>query len=118
MVFLCSQDSDFVTDQTLVPVDEVVQILQADSVAATGVMNIEDQFLDPHWQERRTYAEIENPNVGTEWVYGVPWLLGDTPGGVRTSAPTLGQHNEFVFHQLLGLPIARLERLRSEKVIY
>ena len=99
-------------------VDDVVQILQADGVAAMGVMNIEDQFLDPHWQERRTYAEIEHPNVGTEWVYGVPWLLGDTPGGVRTSAPTLGQHNEFVFHQLLGLPIARLERLRSEKVIY
>ena len=45
VVFLCSQDSDFVTDQTLVPVDEVVQILQADSVAAMGVMNIEDQFL-------------------------------------------------------------------------
>ena len=99
-------------------VDEVVHVLQASGVAAMGVMNIEDQFLDPHWQERGTYAEVEHPHVGTEWVYGVPWLLGDTPGGVRTPAPTLGQHNEFVFHQLLGLPIDRLERLRSEKVIY
>jgi len=83
-----------------------------------GVMNIKDQFLDPHWQERRSYSEIDHPHVGTEWVYGVSWLLGDTPGGVRTPAPTLGQHNEFVFRQLLGLPIDRLERLRSEKVIY
>jgi len=66
----------------------------------------------------RTYAEIEHPHVGAEWVYGVPWVLGDTPGEVHTPAPTLGQHNEFVFHQLLGVPIERLERLRSEKVIY
>jgi len=79
---------------------------------------LKTNFLDPHRRERRTFAEIEHPNVRTERVYGVPWLLGDTLGRMRTSAPTLGQHNEFVFHQLLGLPIARLERLRSEKVIY
>ena len=99
-------------------VDEVVGVLQANGVAAMGLMNIEDQSLDPHWRARRTYAEIKHPHVGTEWVYGVPWVLGDTPGEVRTPAPTLGQHNEFVFQQLLGVPIHHLERLRSEKVIY
>ena len=99
-------------------VDEVVGVLQANGVAAMGLMNIEDQSLDPHWRARRTYAEIKHPHVGTEWVYGVPWVLGDTSGEVRTPAPTLGQHNEFVFQQLLGVPIHHLERLRSEKDIY
>ena len=103
---------------TVRSVDEVVGVLQANGVAAMGLMNIEDQSLDPHWRARRTYAEIKHPHVGTEWVYGVPWVLGDTPGEVRTPAPTLGQHNEFVFQQLLGVPIHHLERLRSEKVIY
>ena len=50
---------------TVRSVDEVVGVLQANGVAAMGVMNIEDQFLDPHWRARRTYAEIEHPHVGT-----------------------------------------------------
>ena len=53
---------------TVRSVDEVVGVLQANGVAAMGVMNIEGQFLDPQWRARRTYAEIEHPNVGAEWV--------------------------------------------------
>jgi formyl-CoA transferase len=81
-------------------------------------MNIEDQFIDPHLQERQAYQEIEHPHVGIEWLYGMPWLLSDTPGSVRTPAPTLGQHNEYVLGQLLGLSAGELERLGEAQVVY
>jgi len=96
---------------------EITELMQAHGVAAMPVMNIEDQFLDPHLQERQAYLEIEHPHVGIEWLYGMPWLLGSTPGGIRTPAPLLGQHNEYILGELLGLPAGEIERLQSEQVI-
>ena len=97
---------------------EITERLQENGVAAMPVMNIEDQFLDPHLQQRQAYAQVDHPHVGAEWVYGMPWLLSGTPGSVRTAAPVLGEHNEYVFHQLLGLPLEELERLQDQQVIY
>jgi crotonobetainyl-CoA:carnitine CoA-transferase CaiB-like acyl-CoA transferase len=81
-------------------------------------MNIEDQFTDYHWQAREAYVDIEHPHAGTEWLYGMPWLLSDTPGSVRAPAPLLGQHNEYVFCQLLGMPVKELDRLQAAQVVY
>ena len=97
---------------------EITDQLQAHGVAAMPVMNIEDQFLDPHLQERQAYLDVEHPHVGAEWLYGMPWLLGETPGGIRTPAPLLGQHNEYIFQELLGVSAAEMGRLAEAQVIY
>ena len=97
---------------------EITGMLQAQGVAAMAVMNIEDQFLDDHLQQRKAYAQVDHPHIGAEWVYGMPWLLSGTPGSVRTAAPMLGEHNEYVFHQLLGISMDELERLQGQQVIY
>ena len=96
----------------------IADLLQGHGIAAMPVMNIEDQFLDPHLQERQAYLEVEHPHVGIEWLYGMPWLLSETPGGIRRPAPLLGEHNDYVFGELLGLPAEELERLQAEQVIY
>ena len=98
--------------------EEITRLLQQHGVAAMPVMNIEDQFTDSHWQAREAYVDIEHPHAGTEWLYGMPWLLSDTPGSVRTPAPLLGQHNEYVFCQLLGMSVKELERLQAAQVVY
>ena len=82
------------------------------------VMNIEDQFANPHLQERQVYVEVEHPHVGIEGLYGLLGIFSDTPGGVRAPAPLLGQHNDFVFRQLLGLSAAELQRLEGEQAVY
>ena len=82
------------------------------------VMSIEDQFVDPHLRERQAYVEIEHPHVGIEWLFGIPWLLGGTPGSVRAPAPLLGQDNDYIFHQLLGVPPEELERLKANQAVY
>ena len=93
-------------------------MLQSHGVAAMPIMNIEDQFSDPHWQQRQAFAQVEHPHLGVEWLYGIPWLLSDTPGSIRTAAPTLGQHNDYVFGQLMGLSASEIERLQAGNVIY
>ena len=97
---------------------DIVDVLQAHGVAAMQVMNVEDQFLDPHLQERQAYLEIEHPHVGIEWLYGMPWLLGETPGGIRAPAPLMGQHNRYVFQELLGISPEETARLEEKQTIY
>ncbi len=97
---------------------DITDLLQGYGVAAMPVMNIEDQFINPHLQERQAYLEVEHPHVGIEWLYGMPWLLSSTPGGITRPAPLLGQHNDYILGELLGLPAGELERLQGEQVIY
>ena len=97
---------------------EITDLLQRHGVAAMPVMNIEDQFIDPHLQERQVYVEVEHPHVGIEWLYGLLGIFSDTPGGVRTPAPLMGQHNGFVFQQLLGLSAEELQRLEEAQAVY
>ncbi len=87
-------------------------------MAPFPVMNIADQFTGPHLRERGTYAGVEHPQVGVDWVYGLPWLLSETPGSVRHAAPLLGEHNEYVLHQLLGLELAEVDRLQAAQAVY
>ncbi len=115
VVELDSLVSDWTRQRTA---QETTDLLQAHGVAAMPVMNIEDQFMDPHLQERQAYLEVEHPHVGIEWLYGMPWLLGSTPGGISRPAPLLGQHNDYILGELLGLPAREIERLQAAQVIY
>ena len=75
------------------------------------VMSLEDQFRDAHLREREIHLESEHPKVGIEFLHGIPWRLSDTPGRIRRPAPLLGEHNQYVFGELLGLPDAEIQRL-------
>jgi len=97
---------------------DVMEILQGAGVAAMPVMNLEDQFRDPHLRHREVHRECEHPKVGIEWLHGIPWHLSETPGRIRRPAPLLGEHNQYVFGDLLGLPEAEIQRLMEAGAIY
>ena len=96
---------------------EVMEILQKVGVAAVPVMNVEDQYFDPHFKEAQYYTEVEHPLVGLEPLYGIPWHLNKTPGEIYRVAPALGEHNDYVFGELLGLSKEEIEKLVEEKVV-
>ncbi len=93
------------------PPYEVMETLQVAGVAAMPVMNLEDQFRDPHLRAREIHVESEHPKVGLEFLHGIPWRLNDTPGRIRRPAPLLGEHNQYVFAELLGLSDGEIQRL-------
>ncbi len=97
---------------------ELMDILQKVNVAATPVMNIEEQYIDPHYRERNTYIEIEHPLVGMELLPGVPFKLSKTPGDIRRPAPSLGEHNDYVLGQLLNFSPDEINKLIQQEVIY
>ena len=97
---------------------ELAEILQKVKIAATPVLNIEEQYIDPHYRERNTYVEVEHPLIGTELLPGVPFRLSKTQGEIRKPAPSLGEHNDFVLGELLNLSPNEIEELIQQEVIY
>jgi formyl-CoA transferase len=43
--------------------------------------------------------------------------LSETPGGVRSPSPEMGQHNDEVYLRLLGIATDRYEQLKARKVV-
>ncbi len=97
---------------------QMTGLLQGIGVPVFPVMNIGDQFVDPHFRARDAWVESEHPMVGVEWLYGQPWHLSETQGSVRRHAPLLGEHNSVIFGELLGVPEATLRHLVDDQVLY
>jgi benzylsuccinate CoA-transferase BbsF subunit len=96
---------------------DVTEILQQARIAAFPVYGLDDQVADAHFQARGLMARPEHPRLGPMEVYAHPIKLGETPGEIASTAPALGEHNEYVFRELLGLSAEDVDRLRAEGVI-
>lgn len=97
--------------------EDAVATLQAVGVAVTPVMNNADLLHDPHIRAQGRWSEIEHPKHGHRTVMGPPWKFSATPAEVRGPAPLSGQHEGYVFGDLLGLPEDEIESLRADRVI-
>jgi crotonobetainyl-CoA:carnitine CoA-transferase CaiB-like acyl-CoA transferase len=97
---------------------QIMDMLQKAGVAATPALNIEGQYADPHYQHRKSYVEIQHPLVGLEILCANPLRLSETPPGFRRTAPSLGEHNNYVLKELLGLSQDEIAELIEQKIIY
>ncbi len=98
--------------------DEITEILQKVSVAAFPVLSNRGLVEDPHLNDRNFFEEWDHPEIGRKKYDGVLWKMSKTPGKIRRHAPLIGQHNNFVFGELLGLSREEIDKLIEEKVIY
>ena len=71
-------------------------------------------FSDPHLKQRGFAEEVTHPVIGRRKVINVPWRFSTTPPQVTSYAPLLGEHNEYVFGELLGMPQEEIQRLVAE----
>ena len=97
---------------------ELMKQLQKAGVAAAPTLSSEGLFKDPHIRDRGVFRQVEHPVIGKDWVIAPPWRLSETPAQINRHAPLLGEHNEYVFGELLGMSARKIERLKQEKVIY
>ena len=97
---------------------EITQMLQQAGVAAFPCLSNRGLVEDPHLNARDFYLEWDHPAVGRQKYENMLWKMSKTPGGVQSRAPLLGEHNSYVFGELLGLPQEEIDRLVAEKVLY
>lgn len=97
---------------------EVMDILQKVGVAAMPALNGEEICHNPQLRERGFLVEVDHPEIGKRLMPGVSMKLSETPGAIRGSAPLLGEHNHYVFGQLLGMSPKEILELEEAGVIY
>lgn len=83
---------------------ELMRKLQAHGVPA-GVVQSARELLDfdEHIKERGYYVYLDHPETGRTAYDGPPFKLSKTPGRLRSPAPLLGEHTEYVTKEILGL---------------
>lgn len=97
------------------PTEHWVKLLVDAGVPAAPVNSIGQMVADEQLLARNMIVQQQHPTAGSIRVLGLPVKLSDTPGGVHTPAPQLGDHTEAVIGTL-GYREA-LKGLKQEGVI-
>ena len=91
-----------------------MEALQANGVPAGMVSDDSDPREDPQLNARGFFHEMEHPDCGRHRYPGHTFQMSKTPPRFDTPPPTLGQHNGFVYGELLGKDAGEIERLTDE----
>ena len=96
---------------------KLADLLQSHGVAGVPVSSIADLLADPHFKARGTYVEVTHPLGFKETIYGSYVKSNKFEAAVRPG-PMIGQDNDHVFKELLGLPEERYRDLIEREIIY
>ncbi len=93
---------------------EVMAKLQARNIPAGAVQDTADQLeRDPHLATRGYFERIPHLRKGEVLAPGIPLGLTETPGRTWRAGGRIGQDDDYVFGELLGLRTDELRRLRA-----
>jgi formyl-CoA transferase len=96
---------------------QVLDLMDQFGVPAGLIYRAPDMLEDPHFQARNAIVSVPHPDFGELKMQNVAPKLSETPGSIRSPSPALGQHNDEVYRELLGLTEERYAELKSAKVI-
>jgi formyl-CoA transferase len=96
---------------------ELLDLMGESGVPAGLIYRAPEMLADPHFAAREAIVTVPHPDFGELKMQNVAPKLSETPGSIRSPSPELGQHNDDVYRNLLGLDAERYESLKSRKVI-
>ena len=92
---------------------EVMHRLQAHGVAAGAVLDDRDLYEDPHMSAQAYFKELTHRDSGTHRYPGIAWTAANTPNEIRTPPCRLGEHNDYVYTDLLAVSAQELTELQE-----
>ena len=96
---------------------EIMNLLQKAGIAAAPMLYPGELLTDAHFTRRGFFEESHHPYEGKLFLPGMVSKMSQTPCQVRFPAPLLGQHNQYVYENLLGLSKEEVEQLASDGII-
>jgi len=96
---------------------DVLSLMERHAVPAGQIYRAPDMLADPHFKARNAIVSVLHPDFGELRMQNVAPRLSESPASIRTPSPAVGEHNEDVFLGLLGMPRARFDRLKEQKII-
>jgi CoA:oxalate CoA-transferase len=97
--------------------DEISRILKAADVPCARLPAFSEVCNDPQLISRDMIIEVEQTLSGKVKVPGSLFKLSKTPGNVNYPAPMLGEHNQEILANILGLTEQEIASLNEEKII-
>jgi len=96
---------------------EVMHILQQEGVPAGPVMDQRDAYHDAQLNSRGFFEVVRHREAGTHLYPGMLWKMSRTPMSIRRPPPCLGEHNDYVFREVLRMSEEEIAELEREKII-
>jgi benzylsuccinate CoA-transferase BbsF subunit len=97
---------------------EAMRLLQKAGVPSGPSLDISRVFNESQLREGGYLKPIQMRDGEVRGLPGLPWRFDDGQEPILTEALVLGQHNEYVYQELLGLTEEEINRLVEEKAIY
>ncbi len=109
---------DVIADWTRsIDADELEKMMEDYGIPSGKIYRAPEMLEDAQFRAREAIIKTMHPKFGELKMQNVAPKLSNTPGGVRSPAPELGQHNEEVYRQLLNFSDERIAKLRAAGII-
>lgn len=112
--FLDAQLRQYIVERTA---EEVLQAMHATGVVASLIYDAEAISTDATYREREAIISVDDPDLGAVRMQAVLPKFENHPGKVWRTGPALGEDNDLVYLDYLGLAPAEYERLRAAGVV-
>ncbi|MEO0417688.1 MAG: CoA transferase [Pseudomonadota bacterium] len=96
---------------------EVLDKCEEHGVPAGNIYRAPEMLEDPHFAAREAIIERDHPRHENFKMQNVAPRLSETPGHVDTVGPELGQHNELIYGELLGMDRKTMTDLQERGII-
>ncbi len=87
--------------------------LQGAGITAGPVMHEEHAYADPHLEERGFFVPVTHPDIGTHRYPSTAFKMSETPFAARRHAVRLGEDNDYIYREVLGLSEEEYDHLKG-----
>ena len=96
---------------------DAAEVLQGAGVEAVPVADLGDASADAQLAHRGHFVTLTHPCMGECGYERNGFRLSDATAGYERTSPLLGEHNEYVLGDILGLGAAEQQRLADQGVL-
>ena len=96
---------------------ELEQLMADHGIPSGKIYRAPDMLEDAQFQAREAIIKHLHPTFGELKMQNVAPKLSLSPGAVRTPGPELGQHNEEIYGEILGMSSGHMTELRDRGII-
>lgn len=95
-------------------VDEIVELLLANSIPSSPIYTVDRIVNDEHIaKDREMFVDMKTASGETMTAVACPIKFSDTKAVIRQGPPALGQHNEEILEELLGINKQEYEKIKA-----
>lgn len=96
---------------------ELADRLRLAGVPAFRSQSSIDLCSDDYLWGRDGFRMVTDHRNGSRPIIGPSWRMTPDPAAVERGAPLLGEHNDYVYREILGLPQEQMDDLIARKII-